>query len=202
VKLLAALLAALGVAFAAPGAVTQDLPPLAAGQRVRVTASAADMSRQTATLVALSAESLVVARWWPGPGGAAGRGDSGAVRIALGAVRALDVSAGRRRHTVLGIVIGGLVGGTARAIYGFSQGDTSDVANFVCDHVFPCVARTAGQKALFWGLNGMFGGALVGGVVGTFVKTERWIAVPLQRVRVSGVVLPGGRVGVGAAVWF
>ena len=82
-----------------PGA-SRPLPWLEPGQRVRVTAPAAGLTRAVASLAALSAESLVVVRTGP----VSGMPDSASIPRRL--VTAFDASAGRRGHTVLGIVIG------------------------------------------------------------------------------------------------
>ena len=194
-------LAALGLSVAQRVA-AQDLPWLTPGQRVRVTAPDAGMARTVARLVAFTPESLVVARVPSGHPRADSLADARRTAIPLGSVTALDAGAGRRGHTVLGIVIGGAVAGAAGAAYGYSQGNNDPAANFLCDYIFPCGPRTAAGKAAWYGALGALYGGVLGGIVGSLVRTERWVPVPLDRVRVSLVAADRGRLGVAATLSF
>ena len=45
-------------------------------------------------------------------------------------------------------------------------------------------------------------GAGIGGLIGAFVKTDRWEAVPLDQLRVSVVPQRGGRFALGLSISF
>ena len=99
----------------------------------------------------------------------------------------LEVGMGRRSQAGVGAGIGGLTG----AVIG------ATVSLATCDGFFP-----PHVCALVGGLVFGAGGALVGAIVGANKKTERWVSVPLNRLRVSYGPLHDGRLGIGASVRF
>ena len=88
----------------------QDVPPLTPGQRLRVTSPAAGLSWEYATLVAVSADSLVFWRTLLRPDGGSWRVDSVRTAVPLSAVTDLHVPVVRAPRPVTGAVIGGSVG--------------------------------------------------------------------------------------------
>jgi hypothetical protein len=112
-----------------------------------------------------------------------------ALALSLDSVTTLEVSAGRRSQTGLGMGIGGVAGFLVGAVVG----ETSCADDVIV---------TSGQCAIAAGLVFGIGGALLGGVVGTATKTDRWVAVPLDRLRVSFAPQRDGRFALGASVRF
>ncbi len=109
--------------------------------------------------------------------------------LPLESVTTLEVSAGRRSQTGLGAGIGALIGAVIGAVGG-AAGCTG--GGFV----------SPGGCAFAGGLVFGIGGALLGAVVGTATKTDRWVAVPLDRLRVSVGPQRDGRFGLGLSVRF
>ncbi len=183
----------LALAAAAPmaGAQAQGPPRLAQGQRVRVTAPEAGLTRQTGILVALSPDTLVVA----GLGARSLIGDTAGTKIPLRMVSALELSAGRNKHPVVGGVIGALAGGTAGVIGGLTSGSDRGL---ICNVLFPCLS--SGQKAAVMGLTWAFYGGVLGALIGELALGERWEKVPLDLVRTAVRPLPGGRTGLGVSL--
>jgi len=189
----ALLMLAMGVLTPVAVAAAQGLPRLAAGQRVRVTAPEAGLKRQTGTLVALSPDTLVVA----GMGSRVLIGDTVGTKIPLRLVSVLELSAGRRKHPVVGGVIGVLAGGTAGVVAGLASGSDRGA---ICNILFPCLS--AGAKAATLGLTWGFYGGVLGALIGELALGERWDRVPLDLIRTAVRPLPGGRTGLGISLPF
>ena len=140
---------------------SQESPVLKRGDRVRVRAPSVSGGPFIGTLVALETDSLVV------------QGGTSTRRLALASIAHLDISRGRRSHTVMGAGIGFLVGAGVGTVWILSSyGGGGD-----CDPVGPCIALAC---AFLGG-----GGAVVGAVTGALIRTERWAEVPLGHLRLS-----------------
>jgi hypothetical protein len=157
------------VASAVGHAFAQDTALPTAGQRVRVTASNLGHSRLEAQFTALDNATLVVTA------------DS-TVRIPLADVTRLEIWRGRRSHPVLGAALGFMTGALAGlAVAGaFPEGeDQEEMA------IYPAIGAAAGL--------------LLGTGIGFAVRTDRWVAVPLDRV--GSHARAGGRtLNVGIAI--
>ncbi len=152
-----------GALAASVALLAQQDPPLALGDRVRVTAPDVIRGRVVGSVVALSADTCVVK-----PEGRA------QVALPLASVTSLEVSRERKSNVGKGAGLGLLIGGAARVLTGFiavgavrEGADAGDAA--------PIAAMGAGA------------GLLIGSAIGTASSRERWEAVPLDRLRV-GVV--------------
>jgi hypothetical protein len=151
-------LALAGLAIAAGTAFADQAVPMPAGTRVRVTTPEVQARRVTGTLVEASERVIVLAF---------ASGERRAIPVE--AVTRLERSRGRRGHPVAGAVVGGLLGGGFVAL----------MSGLACD-VEDCEGSPAGAVLLGVGL-----GALPGAGVGALIKTERWDAVPADRVRLT-----------------
>ncbi|HEX9188819.1 MAG TPA: hypothetical protein VGB87_17185 [Vicinamibacteria bacterium] len=91
-----------------------------------------------------------------------------AMAFPAGSIQRLEISLGRKRHTL----VGALIGAVALGVTGFSDPvDTSGSCDL--DSNQPCSRAEAVIIA-------SLGGALLGGVVGHFVQSERWTPVALD----------------------
>ncbi|MEJ2370041.1 MAG: hypothetical protein P8Y07_04225 [Gemmatimonadales bacterium] len=98
----------------------------------------------------------------------------------------VEVSAGTRSHWLAGAAIGFVVGGTVAYVALSSGGSTS-----ICDRSANQDAVSVGECiALATAVGGLPGFGL-GALVGTFIRSERWQEVPLNRLRVSAGPAPG-----------
>ncbi len=172
------------LAFVPLAGATAQLRP---GERVRVTGHLCPPSfsncgegqpeHRVGTFVAWKADTLVV------------QSNGDILALPLDSVTTLEVSAGRRSQTGLGAGIGSVTGAVIGAVVGAAS---------CTDDPF----LSPGQCAFGGGL--LFGatGALLGVLVGAGTKTERWVSVPRDRVRVSLGPQRDGRLGLGASVRF
>jgi hypothetical protein len=91
-----------------------------------------------------------------------------AMAFPAGSIRRLEISLGRKRHTL----VGALIGAVALGATGFSDPvNTSGSCDY--DSSQPCSRAEAVVIA-------SLGGALLGGMVGHLVQTERWTPVALD----------------------
>ena len=144
------------------------------GARVRVTHP---WGKSVGTFLAWKADSLVM------------ESNGNAFALALDSVTALEVSVGQRSQAGVGAGVGGVIGFVIGAVGG-ATGCADDVI------------VTSEQCAIAGGLVFGVGGALLGAVVGATTKTDRWVAVPLDRLRVSFAPQRDGRLGLGLSVRF
>ena len=166
--------------------------PIRRGERVRVThlpICPADVCvgprRQiVGTLMSVSSDSLLLSV----------DGGAGQVFLPIISVSRIQVVRGRKPATGRGAAIGALAGGviglvgsltTYKECEGFCPGDLGR-------------GGTAALSGLVFG--GL--GAGVGYLVGNFVTVDRWVDVPLNRLRVSLGPQRDGRFGLGASVRF
>ena len=146
--------------------------PLAAGQRVRVNLSSASPPTRTGRLVALTEDSLILARdstaIFPDPGAVNGR-----LALSLDSVDAFGVSRGIHRN----ILPGGLVGGILGSLGGLA---------IICTRIHDCLGHRetdlpASQFSTILAASAV-AGIVIGGAVGAFVRTEHWEDVPLNEL--------------------
>ena len=137
-------------------AASQKSPSLKPGDRIRVITPSASGGPFVGTLVTLEADSLVM------------QGSVDARRLSLASVERVDLSRGRKSHARLGAGIGLLVGAGVGALAGCDQqNDQSDL--------------TQGQCIVM----GAAAGALLGAITGALVRTERWMEIPRDGLRMS-----------------
>ncbi len=90
----------------------------------------------------------------------------GTTSVPFDLIRRLDVSMGRKSANALGAGVGAALGGAVGALVG-ARSTSSDPGNAALGHA----------------LIGVAGGALVGALVGSFLHTDRWVPMPLDRLR-------------------
>ena len=174
------LLTAILVCLASPAA-AQDHVTYEPGLRVRVETRSMPGTRIVGTLRSWTGDSIVI------------ESDAdqavGSVSLPLGDVTRVDFSMGTRSQWGKGALYG-LLGGT---LIGLGLGAAGcEEGGFIMTRE-ECIGSASMGMA--------FVGALVGGTVGIFVRTERWEQLSLDRARIS--IVPAGRgVGVVASVAF
>jgi hypothetical protein len=171
------LAAGLPRASAAPGAADRDsvviehTSDLAQGARVRVTALGGTRRQLTGSLLSLDERTLTIMD-----------ADGQTVKVPREIVTRLDVSWGRKRSVLPGLLIGAAAGGLIAAILP------------LCDS-YDGTCSTRGE--LITGGVIAFGG--IGAGVGALVKSDKWVEMPMGRVRVGLQPIPSRR-GVGVAL--
>ncbi len=153
-------------------AAAQDTPPIAVGQRVRVTTESG--ATHVGLVTALSSGALEL------------QGEGGSQRFPAASVTRLEVSRGRKSRAELGAGIGFTAGALGAVVY--CQMEAKRCVVFDDD--------TTPLQALAFGAMG----SVVGGFVGWFITTDRWEGVPLERLRVSLAPQGGGRFALGFSV--
>jgi hypothetical protein len=175
---LALVVAALGISLPlSPLAAQAHSALLTPGQRVRVYLPASEDFVRTATLVALTGDSIVVERIPSRAAGGQAGSAAGRTALPLGAVGRLEASRGLHRHPIGGFYLGAALGAMAALLVGGCHGETA--GNWHC----PQFAYT------------FFPAVALGTVAGFLIRVERWEEVPLDEVRQL-------RVGLGAALSF
>jgi hypothetical protein len=118
-------------------------------------------------------------------------GGSSVVRVTpWSQVGSVEVSRGKGGHAGTGAAAGAIVGAIPGALSGMAFAGLCE-----CSH-----PNYAGG-ALIGGLIFAGPGALVGAIVGQLVRTERWGAVPVDRLRVT-IIPEARRLGISLAVRF
>ena len=165
-------------------AAAQDTPPIAVGERVRVsTASGATY----VGLVGMVTSAVIEVQDEEGSRSS----------VPLSTVRRLEVSRGQKSNASAGAFIGFVTGAITGALIGGSLGD--DPPFFGGDEPFPFSAE---KKAFIGFLLGGAGGAIIGKLIGEAVHSDRWVEVPLERLRVSLAPQRHGRFAFGFSVRF
>ncbi len=169
----------------APPTAQEPSPVLEAGSRIRVTypcepafdgsPQAPDrVCRSDGTLTRLSGDTIVV------------EADDSRSAHPLESVSRVEVSTGTKSHWLTGAAIGFVVGGTVAYVALSSGGSTS-----ICDQSANQDAASVGECIALSTAVGGLPGFGVGALVGTFIRSERWQEVPLNRLRVSAGPEPG-----------
>ena len=147
----------IGIFGAAPTeSAAQEPLVLEPGVRVRVTALDCGLRGQATEFRALRADTLVL----------------DTTECPLASVTRFDVSQGQKSHTLLGAGIGLAAGALGAVVF-------CEVVEKGSCELFDDDIRL--EAAL---ITGAIVG-LAGGIVGNFIKTDRWEEVPLERLRVS-----------------
>ena len=191
VRIHAPSIAALAAAFAMPALLSAQPSQPAPGQLVRVTAREAGLLRETATLVAVGPDTLVVLRTLYVAHGSVLAPDTVRTRIALDAVQRLEVRSSGRSYAGLGFVAGGVAGAVAGASIGRHSGYSRCGFWFVF-----CIEESPGDKATLYGILGAGIGAGVGALLGSLPAMERWRRVTAERLHVALAPEPGGAIGI------
>jgi hypothetical protein len=170
-------LAFLALAMLIPLLASGQLPPVAAGARVRLTAPGTGFKEHVTTVTDVRGDSIVF--------GAPHESRS----MALTDMTALDVSTGTRRHFWRGAGIGLGLG----AVTGVALG-AATYKKCVPQHFLDCLLEpeSAGQAAAFGGfvLGGV--GLVAGAVIGALNRTDRWTSVDLPVRAAVGPTRSGG----------
>ena len=205
VRLLTALQGLLVLACLAP-LEAQQLPQLAPGQRVRVTAPASGLANEDATLVSATRDTIVIGRtqvrsendsWWI---------DTVRTALPLRSVTSLEIFRGQGSSGGLATGLGAGVGGLAGVVVGVLLAQDvggDDQCGGMGPRLFCLSSRD--KKALTVALSGGVGlsiGFLIGHSIDATKEAEQWERVPLDRLRVALMSLPHGRVGLGASLAF
>ncbi|UCC84511.1 MAG: hypothetical protein JSW46_06175 [Gemmatimonadota bacterium] len=160
------------------GLFAQQEPPVAPGDRVRVTAPTIEPDPLVGTFIALGADTCVLE--------VGGRAEP--LVLPLASVTNLEVSQGHKskmlKGAVLGLLIGGFVGGVSGAAA--CSGDKCEAS--------------AGEMAMYCGAIGAVPGLFIGAGVGRMSKTDRWEEVPLDQLRVTTALWPRGGLSVGLRI--
>ncbi len=155
----------------------QDSPPVAVGTRVRVTADPLAIDKYDGTLQGWADDSVTV----------------DTLQVALTQLTRLDVYRGRKSNARKVALIGAASlasVGAAVALVVCSDG--------ACESDGDYTALAVGVLTL----GGAAGGALIGGIIGALIKSDRWEEVPLDQLRVSIVPQRDGRFAFGLSVVF
>ena len=151
---------------------------LESGTRIRITATPYALKNRTARVLSVRNDSLLLQV-----------APADTLAVALAGVTQLDVSTGRRRHTLQGAGIGALAGVASGALLGFADGD--DPPGFL--------SMTASEKAALGGATLGVAGLVIGTVVGALKVSDRWTSVPIGAAPVTPslqVGRSGARLGV------
>ena len=144
-------------------AVTQPLkaqePSIEPGARVRIKASSISPQPIVGTLESVHDSTLVLRSGQVAP-----------LEIRLSQIERLEVSQGKKSNAGTGALVGGLIGTVAGVVVGlvFSQGSDAPEG-------LPVTIGAAGAG----------GGVLIGTLAGAMDQSDRWVEVPLARLKVS-----------------
>jgi hypothetical protein len=158
----ATLLAAILAAAASSRIAAQATERLEPGQRVRVTAPTISSTHIVGVFAHMAADTLVVET------------DGRAWHFPHASLTRVDVHRGRQSNAAKGALYGSLIGAGIGAV---ALGSSSLCAE--------TLEVPGGRCALIGAGGGGVGGLLLGAIVGALIKTDRWQAVPVDRLRVS-----------------
>ena len=171
--------------------------PLRRGERMRVTrlpicppsyTNCASSARQSVgTFWAWETDSLIL------------ESNGNAVALALDSVTKLEVSQGQKSNTAGGAIIGLLVGSVAGAAIGYVSYEKCVPQG----GLFSCFGDFGpGFDAKVGALAGGLGGIVLGALIGTSIKTDRWEEVQSDQLRLQIAPQRDGRFGFGLSVRF
>ncbi len=182
-----AIIQVLAILAAAGSAAAQPQTSLTPGQRVRITVPSVGIVEMAATLVAVSADTVVLS----GAESSNGRQWT----IPLSAVGRLEViRGGQGRWKWLGAAVGALAGG------GMGFVSTRDARDDPCEWMF--CGRSASSKKFTAVFFGAAAGGLIGLLAGHAISAERWEPVALDRFQVGLSSSAGGSLSLGASIAF
>jgi hypothetical protein len=178
-KTLLALAPCLGLLVCAGPAAAQDPQPIGPGVRVRIAASGSK-ERLKGTVQSLDQSVLAVIS-----------DDHQLVRVPRSTITSLETGWGRKGNAKKGFIIGGAIG-VAGGLLTCAVSDDDwpfedDTINSSCEG-----ADWVGIPLL---AGGVYGG--VGALIGHFIKSDRWVEVPLDRLKLS---VGPARAGLGVAL--
>lgn len=153
----------------------QQAPPVAPGDRVRVTTR----TKLVGNLVTLSADTCVLHV----------EGRDASLSLPIASLTKFEVSRGRKSNALKGLGIGFLGGAAVGALIGLGLDEEGGEVS-------------AGTWALIGAAPGAVVGAVVGVAVGASTKTDRWEVVPLERLRVSMIPRRNGAVAIRVSLAF
>lgn len=162
---------------------SQVAPLVERGSKVRITPPGAHA--QVGVVLALRADSIVVQP-----------DDSAAspVGFARAAGTQIEVTNGKKRHPILGLLIGAGVGAVAGQIEARGSNDSCESSQPLCN-----LGKSLAND--FAPMAGALVGAVAGLFIGTMVRTPRWVSVPLEQVRIGASPAIGAR-GPGVSLSF
>lgn len=138
----------------------QAISPVSVGSRIRIQAPASIQGRVEGTVMAMDETSLLVST-----------NDQRPLTVRRQDIASLEVSAGRQRSVIQGTVIGAIAGILLLQTSVRDQCAGNDTACY-----------TDRSRAT---VDGLVGGAVWGAGIGALIKRDRWMAVPVESVRVS-----------------
>ena len=171
----------------------QGTPPLKMGDRVRISVGEGQpyshslegpqigSGRFVWVRVQSVAESVILVE-----------GMAGEWTIPIRSIKEAQVSLGRNRNTLKGLGVGALIGGVSGVTLGFLMGDAPADCWLICP--------TAEEAALYGG--GILGalGGVIGLVVGTLTKSDRWENLSLSGMKPSAQVARAGGLNLGFSI--
>jgi hypothetical protein len=173
---------------------------LSPGQRVRVMAPSAGIINQTATVVGMARDSIVLQWLRSGPSDAGRAPDTTRRALLVRSLGSLEISRGTGPDPARGALWGLAVGVIGGAVWGGMQECTGGLMGS------DFFGSSSGACTAFGAIGGAMAGAVAGALVGQFLlRSEHWERVPperFDRVQVGIVPLGRARVGLGAAVTF
>jgi hypothetical protein len=153
------------------------ISPVTVGSRVRVQAPTFPKGQVEGLVMQMDDKSLLVSA-----------DDRIPVRLSRQDITRIEVSTGRKRQWLKGLMIGTSIGGVLGAL-----ADVTPAGSY-CDF---CV-NSKGEAVAY----GALGGAVWGAGIGALFKADHWNSVPLERVRVSLAPTRGRGVRLSASVAF
>ena len=163
----------------------QEPPPVKVGDRVRVShdctyrGTRKRCQEDRGTVDAVKADSIVLSA----------KKDQSRMVILIASVTRLRVVRGRRGHLLAGAGVGAAVGAAAGLIAISPEGTCTGSGNY-------------GELCALAVAVSIGAGAALGALVGALVRTERWVPVPLDQLRVSFAPQRDGRFAFGLSVRF
>jgi len=139
---------------------TPAISPVSVGSRIRIQAPASIQGRIEGTVMAMDETSLLIST-----------NDQRPLTVRRQDIASLEVSAGRQRSAIQGTVIGAIAGILLLQTSVRDQCAGNDTACY-----------TDRSRAT---VDGLVGGAIWGAGIGALIKRDRWMAVPVESVRLS-----------------
>jgi hypothetical protein len=164
----------------------QEVPLLAPGQLVRVTIPSRLVTEGIYTLAAIHGGTVTLREPRYRPDAAAGAHavaiDSLDITAALDSVRSFEIGVGQRRFGRQGALAGAVLGATLGVL-------TAKPSSQPCGYMDSCSLKDARWTG---GIVGALVGAGLGALIGHAIRVERWVPVPLNRLRMELGARPTG----------